>query len=872
MTAASASLLVGTTPSQRVPGLGQPFFGREQEIDRLLALLGDGEPGLVTLTGPGGIGKTRLAVEAASRLLPRLPGGAVFVPLASVTDPAVLLSTIAAALDETSAANATGAGEAGDRLVAALGPGSPLLVLDNLEHLAGAAGILAPVIRLTPATRWLVTSRSPLGLAAETVVPLGPLPLPGLHGEPDHDTPSLQLFVARAREVVPSFALTEANTPAIVAICHRLQGVPLALELAGARIRALGPETMTRILQRPSGSLELLQGDAGAGPDRHQTIRRTLLWSVSLLDLSAAALFRQVSIFPASFTLEAAEAVASPAAGSALAGIDALVRSSLVLHLPDDDGRSRYDLLQPVRELAREQLEQAGETDETCRRLIGWARDFTQERRVAWAATDLAEWMTSVQAEAENLRAAAIMALGCGAAEDAIRIVSFTLWQYWGMRGRFRDDGAIIERVMAAAAEASDPIPNEVLAAGYSALATRANGLGDVATARSAYGRALALRRDSADRVGLANTLNNYGLMLQAAHQFDDARRLLEESLELRRDFGSPRALGLALMNLGALELEQGELGPARVRFEEALALSEESGDYRLAGYALMNLGDVALGEDTPERALSLAEQGLALVRHVDEPHAISQALEIAARAARRLGRTGDAVRFLTEALTVNQQRGDQPMVATTLEDIALLLLEGPTGDPSGGSDPAGAIQLLGMASAVREQLGGESPAAIRELVRTLRANHPGPAFLVPWGDGRDVPADQLLVHAGQLTEAARAAGAEQPLTADTGADDQPEPAGRTEVGVGVGAEPDALHQYRLDPLTARERDVLALLIDGLSDRDIADALYISARTASNHVARILQKLQVGSRTAAASFALRHGLVQPTPPADRQRA
>ncbi len=863
MTAAPHHEVVSATPGQRVPGVGQPFFGREREIAHVASLLGDGQTRLVTLTGPGGIGKTRLAVQVATRLLRHLPDGAVFVPLASVTDPSVLLSTILGAIGGP--IGTSGDGDAQDRLVAALGERELLIVLDNLEQLPDAGALLAPVIRRSAATRWLVTSRSLLDITAETVVPLAPLPLPTTGSEPDAAAPALQLFVARAREASPSFALTDANTPAVIEICRRLQGLPLALELAAARVRSLGPETMTRILRRPSGSLDLLQGGANDGSDRHQTIRQTLRWSCSLLDPAANALFRQLSVFPASFSLEGAEAVADETAGSALAGLDTLVRSSLILYLPTDDGGSRYDLLQPVRELAREHLEASGEQEATTGRLIAWARDFTQERRVAWAATDLTEWMTSVQVEVENLRAAALLGLAQGRIEDTIRIVSFTLWQYWGLKGVFRDDGAVIEQIMAAADTTTVPVPNDVLAAGYSALATRANGLGDVATARAAYERALTLRRDSDDRIGLANTLNNYGLMLQTGKEFDHARDLLEESLALRRAFGNVRTVGLVLLNLGDLDLQQRRLASARDRFEEALVMAEETGDYRLAGYALMNLGEVALSEDTPERALSMAEQGLALVRHVGEPRAIGQALEIAARAAHALGRPGDAAGFLAEALIVNDQRGDQPMVATNLEDIAVLLLDGPASPVPGTTTDA--IRLLGAAAAIRNQVASRSPDAIRLLVETLRSAHHGPDFLVPWGDGHE------LVPSGVLTEVEQVTGRLQ--TTETAA--PPSATGETQgdrdvVKATTGPDADALAQYRLDPLTSREREVLVLLIDGTSDREIADALFISARTASNHVARILQKMQVGSRTAAASFALRHGLTQPTPPDVRRRA
>lgn len=849
MTAAPIATVVTATPGQRVPGIGQPLYGRERETARLVSLLGAADTRLVTLTGAGGIGKTRLAVHVATRLLRHLPGGAVFVPLAAMADESTLLAAIATALG----ADSDGPDPA-QRLIDALLRRDPLIVLDTLEHLPGAGETLARVIAAAPGARWLATSRSPLGIAAETVVAVAPLPVPA-PDDPTVDAPALRLFVARAREAWPAFDLTETNAAAVGRICRQLQGLPLAIELAAARIRSLAPETMSRVLERPSGALDLLQRDDDEAAHRHRTIRQTVLWSYGLLAPGAAALLRAVSVLPAAFGLDAAEAVAGvhddaptgmpgTTGGAVLTALEALVRSSLVLHVPTDDGRSRYDMLQPIRELAAEQLAAAGETGSTRDRLVDWAVDLSTTRRTAYNTEPAPTWLASTELEAANLRAATTIAVERGRPEAALRIVTASLWQLWGLRGRLRDEGAIIETVMAAAEAhpaTSPPIATGPLAAGYSALAIRANGIGDIATARAAYDRGLALRREVGDPVGLANTLNNYGLLLKETGDVEAARLLLEESLELRRGFGNARVLGLALNNLGDLALVRRDWAGARRWLDEALTFTEESGDYLLSGYLLLNLGEVALGEGDPAAALALAEQGLALTRHVGEPRAIGQGLEIASRAAAGTGRTAEAIGLLREALAVNHERGDRLMAAANLEALARLALD--TAPPD--QVPAATISLLGAAMTTADQAGEELQESARALARRLRAAHPGPAFMIPWGDGRAVTPADLLAVVARLIDPVLARLAVQPGAIPAGPDDA------------TATGPD---WYRLDPLTTREREVLALIIDGQSDREIADHLFISARTASNHVARILQKLRVGSRTAAASFALRHGL------------
>ncbi|HEV2528810.1 MAG TPA: tetratricopeptide repeat protein [Thermomicrobiales bacterium] len=853
--AGDASDWAGTpTPTDR-----SPLIGREADLALVSDLLRAPHTRLVTITGTGGMGKTRLAEELAATLVPAFAGGVFVIPLAPLTDPALVLPAIAAALGPV-----TPDTDAATLIATALTGRVALIVLDNVEHVREAAPNLTPLIARLPGVRWLATSRSPLRIPAETIVPLAPLPVPAPGDTLTPDQPALRLFADRAREASPAFSLTQANAPAVAGICRSLEGLPLALELAAARVRALGLDTITEALGREGGALDLLRRRDDAGPVRHRTIRATLDWSLSLLAPDTRAVFRALGVFPGSFGLDAVEAIAPArvdASGSLLDDLAELVDSSLIRVRLRDDGTARYDLLQVVRDAAREQLATAGEADTAARRMIDWAAALSMGQRAAFQSMSTAAWLEGMRAEQENLRAAIEAALRLGDPASAIRIIAYAVWADWGMRGLYRDEGALIEPVMAAAERAGEmgnPVPPDLLATGYSALATRATGLGDIATARTAYERALAFRRASDEPAPLANTLNNYGLMLKDSGHPDIARPILEESLAIRRGLNIPRILAVGLMNLGDLALDERDFIAARPLFEEALAIAEEAGDYLAVGYALMNLGEVALGEDAPQRARSLAEQGLALVRHVGEQRGISQALAIAARAARRTGDGDAAIALLREAVLVNAARGDRPMVATGLEDIAVLLLDRPT-----DARTRDAIFLLGIAAGTRDAVGADSRPEIRTLIAGLRGTAPGPEFLVPWGDGRALPADQL---AQAVQDAART---DQPTGADPAADQHH---AATEQGA-TGpddAYADVVVRDLLDPLTVREREVLALLIDGSSDREIAAALFISPRTASNHVARILQKLQVASRTAAASFALRHGLTRPEPEARRR--
>ena len=835
-----------------LPPHSSALIGRHPEVARLRALLFDQHQQLVTITGPGGVGKTHLASHLAGIAASQAGLDAIFVALASLDDPAMVLPAIATAIGET----AEGVDPV-ERVSTLLRDRPLLIVLDNFEQILGAATHLVILIGQLPALRLLVTSRSPLRVASEIAVPLAPLALPE-PDDPTHQAPALRLFISRAREAAPAFQLTDTNSQAIIHLCRLLEGLPLSIELAAARVNSLGPAEMARILQRAHGSLDLLQHPSRDHDDRHYTIGQTVQWSVSLLGQSARTLFRHLGIFPASVSLVAIEAVMPLEGADLLTAVEELVESSLLRHDPLPDGTSRYLLPQPVRELAREQLDAAGESDAAAERLIAWALAFTQERQVAITTMQTGDWLLSVQREADTLRTATNEALNRNDPERALRIAGSTLFQYWGMRGLLLSEGTIVERAVAQAETAARPVASDVLATGYAALATRAMHSGDADTALRLYDKALPLRRQVNDLPGTARILNNYGLLLQDMGQPDRARAPLTESLTIRRATGDNRQIARALINLGDLELKQHRLTEAETYLAEVVALTEATGDFLFTGNALVTMAELALLTGTPTDALDLAEQGLALLRHIGEPRGIGQALEQLARASGALNQPVVAIQHLIEAFAVYYESSDRIWAIGILEVIACTLAE----RPPTVERRADIVRLLAATQVLRERINRAAPPAIRDLENQVRTALPGARFRIAWGEGHAIARGDLPAAVRRIAEHAVASAPTAPA---------PAPAIR-EPGDGRGTRASE-HADRVVarfaaparsleiPLTAREREVLRLLIDGKSDRDIAADLFISTRTASNHVGKILQKLDVGSRTAAASVALRFGLV-----------
>jgi predicted ATPase/class 3 adenylate cyclase len=409
------------TRPNNLPLQPTPFLGREEEVDRLVALLGREDVRLLTVTGPGGVGKTRLALQAAADLLEAFPNGVWFVDLTPLADPSLVLPAVGAVLSLRDGEVTT------DRLAGLLGGKRMLLVLDNFERVLEAAPFVADLLARVPGAKVLVTSRIPLHAYGEQEYPLAPLPLPDPLRLPTLERLSqydaVRLFVARARAVKPDFAVTDANAPAVAEICYRLDGLPLAIELAAARVKVLPPQALLKRLER---RLPLLTGGARTLPARQQTMRDAIAWSHDLLSLDEQTLFRRLAIFPGGCTIDAAEAVGDPEGRLDLLGcLTSLVDESLMRQAEGTVGDPRFRMLATVREFGLDQLEASGERDEILQRLATWCLGLAEQAEPdEYFANISPGWVPRLDEEFPNLRAAVTWLLEHGEATRALRILA----------------------------------------------------------------------------------------------------------------------------------------------------------------------------------------------------------------------------------------------------------------------------------------------------------------------------------------------------------------------------------------------------------------------------------------------------------------
>jgi predicted ATPase/DNA-binding SARP family transcriptional activator len=665
-TAPTAPRAVTIAPSARVPAAVDNLIGRTRELAELERLLSSAR--LVTLTGPGGTGKTRLAQEAARGNSQRFPDGVAFVELAPLRDPELVVPTIARAI---------GVEETGDTpvvnlLAAAIGDKRLLLVLDNLEQVAAAASDLAALLASCPGLSLLTTSRMRLRLRGEHEYPVSPLALPPVTTTGQltttiaiEQTPAVELFSHRAREARPGFTLTPENLEAVVAVCRRLDGLPLAIELAAARVRVLTPNQLLRRLEH---SLDVLRTTAQDVPARHRTLRDTLSWSHELLTPSEQVLFRRLSVFVGGWTIEAAEAVAT-IAGDETATLETLARlidQSLINMLGEADGaESRFTMLETIREFAAELLEASGEFALVKEAHASWYLDLAIAAEPHLPGPSAVSWLDRLESEHDNLRAALDWLRARRDGQRAVTLAA-ALWRFWWLHGHVAEGREQLETALVMDGEAP-----AARAAALDGAGVLAETQGDYDRAEALHGESLALSRESGDKTGIARALGNLGVVAFDRDHNDLAATFLEESLALAREIGDHLLVATALNDLGIVAYRRGDLDRAEPLYQESLALRRQAGSGSEIARALNNLGGVAIDRGDFARACQLCSESLSLYREAGDRWGAAGAQVGLALATHLQGDASRAVALLEESLSLFSEVGDQRNTALATLDLA---------------------------------------------------------------------------------------------------------------------------------------------------------------------------------------------------------
>jgi predicted ATPase/class 3 adenylate cyclase len=756
------------------------LIGRESEVMTLIQRLRREDVRLVTLTGAGGTGKTRLGIQVASELRDLFAGGVWFVSLASIHEAALVMPTIAQALGIRD-----GEGQAlFARLAAALQLQPVLLFLDNFEQVVGAASQVAELLMACPQLKVLVTSREVLHVRAEHECVVPPLALP----DPAHlpalaelaRLPSVALFLQRAQAVKPEFELTMTNASAVTAICVQLDGLPLAIELAAARMKLFPPSAL---LARLGQRLAMLTSGARDVPIRQQTLRDTIAWSYHLLDAWEQRLFRWLSVFVGGWTLPAAEAVCSKAGVGAehvLEGITSLVDKSLLQRLAytgEDGEEPSLRMLETIREYGHEALIAQGEEAVARQAHADYFSCVATEAESVLQGPQLVPWLERLEREHDNLRAA--LRWACESEQTAMALrLGTALERFWVIRGHRTEGLAFLERALASSAEvATDVRAKALLAAARLAFVQSHYTRGEVLAQES-----LALFRELGDRRGIALALDRLGTAAWRRGDFAAARGLLEEGLALFRALDDQGRVAWSLFTLGLLNAKQGAYTRACALFEDSVTLFKQVGNKRglaaaltqwagtlflsqaepilfdpllqaggalqreigdqegMAGASLL-LGWVALTQGDMAAARTRVEEGLTLYRKMEHREGIAEALALLGKVATARRDYGCARALYDESLALARGIGDQELLASGLTGLAhVVAMQG---------EPAWAVQLWGSAEALREAIGAPVPSIERadydQAVAAVRDALGESAFVTAWTQGRMTTAEQVL-------------------------------------------------------------------------------------------------------------------------------
>ena len=722
-----------------LPSPPTSFVGRVEETLEVGELLCEREVRLVTLTGPGGSGKTRLALRVATLLLDSFPDGVWFVALAPLTDPDQVLPAIARTLGVREATSAT----PDARLATWLRERRLLLLLDNFEQLLDAGPRVVELLAAAPGLKVLATSRAPLHVSGEHERPVAPLPLPGGH-EPFaalRENPAVQLFAARARAASPAFALTAEGASAVAELCARLDGLPLAIELAAARVRQFPPE---ELLARFPGRLDLSADGPRDAPARQRTLRATIGWSHDLLDAAERALFARLAVFAGGFTPEAAVAVCAATgegAGAVARGLDALRELNLIAQVGELDGEPRYGMLETIREYALERLEASGEAEDVRRRHAAYFVELAERGRQdePYLLGTQEAWLERLDRERDNLRAA--LAWARDRREDELLAgLAAATWAFWIDRGYFGEGVAWLETALARGAALLDALRAPLLTGAF-ILAFNA---GDYARAASLGEQSLALWQALGDRRGQALVLKFQGWLHQNRGDAAGAVARHEQSLAHRRALGDDLGVAQALNDLALTLAIHGRFDEAEPYFAEALAVYERRpeplGICRIwtdRGFAALMRGDLAGARQLLERALALARP-LPFGAH------LSWILCILGAAEYLDGALDPGQAHLIESLRLRHEAGDRQGIAYCLIGLA--------GVARGRGELRRAARLCGAAEALLAAIGAVVVPGIRPIyegeLRALRAALAPQDFAAAWAEGEAMPLERAIAKA----------------------------------------------------------------------------------------------------------------------------
>lgn len=714
------------------------FIGRDWEIGEVKQWLSVTR--LMTLTGPAGSGKTRLAIQVAADLIEEFRDGVFFVALAPITEPGLVASTIA----QTLGIHERPSLPILNSLVQFLQSKSMLIVLDNFEQVISAAPLVVDLLAACSGLTVLVTSREVLRVRGEREYPLSPLALPDFAEIPPLESlaqyPAVELFVQRAQAIKPDFVLEKETAGAVIEICKRLDGLPLAIELAAARIKVLSPQG---ILAQMEHRLQFLTGGARDLPPRQQTLRNAIAWSYDLLNAGEQVFFRRLSVFVGGCTFAAAQVVAGDNVPP-LDQVGSLLDKSLLRKVEGTPPEPRLVLLEILREFGLEQLELNGEQAAIRLRHANYFLALAEQSAIKLKSAERLEWMSQMEQEHDNLRAALEWSKSTDGTDNLCLRLADALGFFWEAHGYFSEGRERLSAMLSTETGRRRTIARARLLARAAELAYRQS---DYPATAELAGESLEISRELQDEQGIASALIKLGDAATEGGNYATASARFEEALAIWRRIDDERGMARALINLGYAALRAGEYQPANARLEEALGLHRALNDIRGIGFALSGLGDVAARQGDYARAKRLLGESLELRRQAGNKWGIGVSLGTLGWVAICEEDWKQAAIHLGESLQVRQEIGDKSGIAWCLERLAeIAMARGQT---------AKSAQVFGSAAALRESIGSvmdsvDQPEYENKMV-TLRTQLGEEQFLIAWEQGRRLAMEQAVASALEL-------------------------------------------------------------------------------------------------------------------------